>query len=90
MSKNVLGLVYIKSSCVTLLKENLDRIAVLFSADLCEKSVQEQYKDGISSLEVTAPVTLERSPDFLNRLQVSFFNLFFTLNLKWHIVENIA
>lgn len=68
MSQNILGSIHIKSSCVTLLKENLERIAVLFSATLNEKATQE-YEDLIY-FDLSAPTTLDRSPDFLNRVQV--------------------
>lgn len=70
MSTAALGTVSIKTQCVPLLKENLSRIKVIFSAQLTEKTVQEQ--DGITKYDITAPIAEEKivSTDFINRVQV--------------------
>lgn len=74
MSKKVVGTVKIKSGCSHILKENLDRISVLFSADLDEHG---KKSDGFVLYDVllNVPGDVERSlsPDFLSRLQVSRF-----------------
>lgn len=83
MSQNLLGSIYIKSSCAKLLKDDLDRIAVLFSATLSEKKLtsttglettgggkgKEEYDD-LTYYDVTAPIDVDRSTDFINRVQV--------------------
>lgn len=71
MSTTALGTVFIKTQCAPLLKENLSRIKVIFSAQLTEKTIQEQ--DGITNYDITAPIAEEKmvSTDFINRVQVS-------------------
>lgn len=74
-TKTIVGQVHIKSQCSHLLKENYDRISVIFSAKLCEHSVKNQSNDDIVLYDVvlTVPNDCERSPsnDFISRLQVS-------------------
>lgn len=79
MSKPVVGTVKIKQSCTQILNENLDRISVLFSAILCEKSAaQETSSDQAVLYDVilSVPGDTERtlSPDFIKRLQVGHKN----------------
>ncbi|VEN61774.1 unnamed protein product [Callosobruchus maculatus] len=74
MSKSIVGTVKIKPTCTQLLKENLDRISVLFSAILSENSaVQEKTSDQAVLYDVflSVPEETERvlSPDFITRLQ---------------------
>ncbi|GJQ72188.1 hypothetical protein Trydic_g3280 [Trypoxylus dichotomus] len=69
MSTTALGTVSIKTQCAPLLKENLSRIKVIFSAQLTEKTIQEQ--GGIIKYDITAPIAEEKivSTDFINRVQ---------------------
>ncbi|XP_028133867.1 probable ribonuclease ZC3H12D isoform X1 [Diabrotica virgifera virgifera] len=73
MSNVVVGLVRIKQSCTQLLRENLDRISVLFSAVLSEKCFSQDKSSDHTIFEVliTVPDNTERtlSPDFVTRLQ---------------------
>ncbi|KAF5288773.1 hypothetical protein FQA39_LY15264 [Lamprigera yunnana] len=73
MSASSVGTVYIKSACTPLLRENLSRISVLFSAFLSEKSVEDNSSDGLISFEVNYAVAgssnRKPSPDFISRLQ---------------------
>lgn len=75
MSTTVVGTVKIKSSCTLLLKENSERISVLFSAQLCEKN-RQQERDGYVTYEVhlSLPCGAEKklSTDFVTRLQVGY------------------
>lgn len=100
MSKSVVGTVKIKPSCTQLLHKNLDRIAVLFSAILSEKFIQEQPSDFVLyNVLLSVPEDVERtvSTDFVNRIQVSqtfqfLFKLFLLckLILKSWIVYNVS
>ncbi|XP_057664941.1 probable ribonuclease ZC3H12D isoform X1 [Diorhabda carinulata] len=73
MSKTVVGTVRVKQTCKQLLRENLDRISVLFSADLSEKCFPQDHSTDqtIYDVLINAPDNSERtlSPDFLTRLQ---------------------
>lgn len=76
MSKTIVGTVRIKQSCIQLLRENLDRISVLFSAILSEKCFSQDKSSDQTVFEVliNAPDNSERSlsPDFVTRLQVGY------------------
>ncbi|RZC38677.1 hypothetical protein BDFB_013570, partial [Asbolus verrucosus] len=65
----LVGTVRIKCTCTPLLKENLDRISVLFAARLEENASEDDFV----SFEVhsLAPSGCERAPsaDFITRLQ---------------------
>lgn len=80
MSITIVGTVKIKSTCTQLLKENSERISVLFSAQLSEKTVQEYAKEGYSVFEVCVlvPGGAEKkiSSDFVTRLQVGYERVF--------------
>lgn len=71
MSKNAVGTVKIRSTCIPLLKENLDRILVLFAAILEEKT---RCGDNTVVYDVllSGPEEIARSVsgDFITRLQV--------------------
>lgn len=70
MSRQVIGTVQIKLQCTQRLKENLDRISILFSAVLNEKTVQEHINDGLVEYDVLTVSDADRlSSDFLVRLQ---------------------
>ncbi|CAH1116182.1 unnamed protein product [Phaedon cochleariae] len=73
MSKSVVGTVIIKRSCTQLLRDNVDRISVLFSAILSEKcSLQKTHSEHtVFEVLISVPSDSERtpSPDFLSRLQ---------------------
>lgn len=75
MSTTVVGTVKIKSSCTQLLKENSERISVLFSAQLSEKC-RQQERDGciIYEVHLALPSGAEKklSADFVTRLQVGY------------------
>lgn len=74
MSTTAVGTVKIRSSCAQLLKENSERISVLFSAQLSEKGPRQQERDSYVSYDVhlSAPSGAEKklSADFVTRLQV--------------------
>lgn len=88
MSAPSVGTVFIKSACTPLLKENLSRITVLFSAFLTEKSAQERTSDGITSFDVNyaVPGASDRkpSPDFVSRLQVRYIICYLHLE-NWDV-----
>lgn len=75
MSKSVVGTVKIKPNCTQLLRQNLDRISVLFSAVLNEKCLKPEKRSDYVQYDVVVlvPDDFERtvSPDFITRLQVS-------------------
>lgn len=72
MSTTVVGTVKIRSSCSQLLKENSERISVLFSTRLSEKKADRD--DGYASYDVhlSLPSGAEKklSADLVARLQV--------------------
>ena len=70
MSKPSIGIVCVKTQCVPLLIANLDRIAVLFSAELTKN--EKHDTSDYSSYDVTAPISQDRIDclDFINRVQV--------------------
>lgn len=93
MSITVVGTVKIKSTCTQLLKENSERISVLFSAQLSEQSPQDSVCDGYVVYDVLllAPSGAEKkiSSDFITRLQVGCNNFFPTsrnLGRFWYLV----
>ncbi|CAG9856569.1 unnamed protein product [Phyllotreta striolata] len=73
MSRTVVGAVRIKQSCTHLLRENLERISILFSAVLSEKCLSQDKPADQSVFDVliSAPDNPQRSlsPDFVTRLQ---------------------
>lgn len=85
MSITVVGTVKIKSTCTQLLKENSERISALFSAQLCEKSVQEYAADGycVFDVRLLVPGGAEKkiASDFITRLQVG---VFLSCMLNWN------
>lgn len=76
MSLTVVGTVKIRPSCSQLLKENAERISVLFSAQLSEKPSQDDPSDGyvVYDVRLLAPSGAEKkiSADFVTRLQVGY------------------
>lgn len=69
MSTSSVGTVYIKSACTPLLKENLSRISVLFSAFLSEKGAQDDIISFEVSYAIAGSSSRKPSADFLSRLQ---------------------
>lgn len=69
MSTQFVGTVKVKPKCIPILRENLDRISVLFSANLTEKNAPNN-DDNFVFYDVISTASAERiSSDFVSRLQ---------------------